>query len=128
MEASCTQEYLLGDKLRTANLQKTTYFFKDTNGLPDASEWLRCAVFLSFDMEWYSECRKELGPSSTTELGFAAIYGEDIIKFEHCPNASPEDPLDIRAAHIRVTERCHLIIQLNGGTDNTEEEVLFGTT
>lgn len=104
-DLAALKKYLLGDELRRANLQKMNYFTKTTVSLPGVPDWLRNAVFVSFDMEWYSEWRKDLGPAPPTELGFAVIYGEDVIKFVN-------DPAD----------------SLDGCADNTEENFLFGTT
>jgi hypothetical protein len=128
-DPAALKKYLLGDELRRANLQKMSYFTKTTVSLPGVPDWLRNAVLVSFDMEWYSEWRKDLGPAPPTELGFAVIYGEEVIKFVDDPTGSLEDLFAyIRAFHVRVIERCHMINPLNGCADNTEENFLFGTT
>jgi hypothetical protein len=128
-DLAALKKFLLGEELRRANLQKMSYFTKSTETLRGAPDWFKNAVFLSFDMEWYSEWRKELGSAPPTELEFAVIYGEDIIKFVDHPDATLEDLLaQIRAFHVRVIERCHMINRLSGCTDNTEENFVFGTT
>lgn len=128
-DLAALKKFLLNDELRKANLQKMNYFTRSTKNISDAPSWFRNAVFLSFDMEWYSEWRKELGAEPPTELGFAVIYGEDVINFVNNPNGSLEDLFaNIRAFHVRVIERCHMINRLNDCTDATEENFLFGIT
>ncbi|KAJ4373477.1 hypothetical protein N0V86_007617 [Didymella sp. IMI 355093] len=128
-DLAALKKFLLGEELRRAKFQKMSYFTKNTETLLDATDWFKNAVFMFFDMEWYSEWRKELGPAPPTELGFAVIYGEDIIEFINHPDASLEDLLaQIRAFHVRVIERCHMINRLSGCTANTEENFVFGTT
>ncbi|KAF3037858.1 hypothetical protein E8E11_000635 [Didymella keratinophila] len=128
-DLAALKKHLLGDKLKRANLQKMKHFTKTTDSFPGAPEWLKNASLLSFYMDWYSEWRKELGPAPPTELGFAVIHSEDIIKFVNRPDASLEDlRASIRAFYVRVIERCHMINRLNGCTDNAEEYFLSGTT
>ncbi|KAJ4332344.1 hypothetical protein N0V87_008452 [Didymella glomerata] len=128
-DLAALKRYLLGDELRRVNLQKMNYFTKTAVSLPGVPDWLGDAVFVSFDMEWYSEWRKDLGSAPPTELGFAVIYGEDIIEFINNPADSLENLFaHIRAFHVRVIERCHMMNRLNGCADNTEENFLFDTT
>lgn len=55
------RKFLRSKAFEKANVKKLEYFTKSTDVLPDAPDWLENAVFLSFDMEWYSEWRKVLG-------------------------------------------------------------------
>jgi hypothetical protein len=128
-DLTALKKLLRSKDLERQNLKKLEYFTKSTDALPDAPDWFKDTVFVSFDMEWYSQFRDELGTAPPTELGIALLYGQDLIDFVKNPNSSLENFFaSIRAYHIRIIERCHMINRLNGCTDKTEENFLFGTT
>lgn len=78
------------------------------------------------DLEWWN---KHSNPAPPTEIGFATIYGQQIIDFCKDGGASLEDLLaKIRAGHLRITETAHMINQGEWLREKTEENFLFGET
>ncbi|KAJ4314465.1 hypothetical protein N0V94_006458 [Neodidymelliopsis sp. IMI 364377] len=113
-DLAALKKLLRSKDLERQNLKKLEYFTKSTDALPDAPD---------------CQFREDLGVAPPGELGIALLYGQDLVDFVNDPNSSLENLFaSIRAYHIRIIERCHMINRLDGCTDNTEENFLSGTT
>ncbi|KAF9691099.1 hypothetical protein EKO04_010868 [Ascochyta lentis] len=128
-ELAALKQFLHSEHLEGRSLRKLEYFSKSTDVLPNVPAWFSNAVFISFDMRWCNELREESSNASPTELGFAVMYGEDVIDFVKDPNSKLEDLFaEIRAFHFQVVERCHMVNSLYGCVDEIEGSFSFGAT
>jgi hypothetical protein len=107
------------------DLEKLAFFVSDLP-LKGVSDSFHTAVLISLDIKWWNE---HADPAPITEIGVAAIRGEDITTFARDSDAKLEDLLSkIITWYIRPKETCHMAARRDWIQKGTEERFLFGTT